>query len=234
MTPWWLNESAYAGREHLDPAYVAGYERKAGFDPTEDLEVLQQHGLGGDATVIDLGAGTGVFAVAVAPLCRHVIAVDVSPAMTAAIRDRIAVLGIDNVTVVDAGFLSYDHRGAPADFIYTHNALHHLPDFWKAIAFERMTANLRAGGILRLHDLVFDFMPDEAEERIETWMSGAVPDAASGWTAHELAAHVRGEFSTYSWLLDAILERAGFDIVERSFRRSVYGAYTCRNRSDVR
>jgi hypothetical protein len=28
-----------------------------------------------------------------------------------------------------------------------------------------------------------------------------------------------------------MLDRAGFDILERSFRRSAYGAYTCRRRS---
>ena len=61
-------------------------------------------------------------------------------------------------------------------------------------------------------------------------MSGAVTDPAIGWTAEELAEHLRGEFSTYSWLLDAMLERTGFEVVERTFRRSVYGAYTCLRR----
>jgi hypothetical protein len=65
-TPWWLDEQAYAGQEHLDPAYVARYEQKAGFDPEEDLEVLQRHGLGRDCTLLDLGAGPGTFAITVA------------------------------------------------------------------------------------------------------------------------------------------------------------------------
>jgi ubiquinone/menaquinone biosynthesis C-methylase UbiE len=231
MATWWLDESAYAGREHLDPAYVAGYERKAGFDPAEDLQALRSFGLGPDSTVIDLGAGTGTFAIAAARVCRHVIAVDVSPAMTAALRDRVGELGIENLTVVDAGFLSYHHGSEPADFMFTRNALHQLPDFWKAIALDRMATALRSGGILRLRDLVFDFTPAEAEDRIESWMSAAVTDAAVGWTAGELAEHVRGEFSTYSWLLDAMLQRTGFEVVERTFRRSAYGTYTCRRRA---
>jgi ubiquinone/menaquinone biosynthesis C-methylase UbiE len=233
MRRWWLDESAHAGEEHLDAAYVAGYERKAGFDPTEDLELLQRHGLDSDSTLIDLGAGTGAFAIAAAPVCGRVVAVDVSPAMTAVLRDRIGDLGIDNVTVIDGGFLSYEHRGEPADFVYTRNALHHLPDFWKAIALDRMAAWLRSGGILRMRDLVFDFVPSDAEERIESWMSGAVTDTAVGWTAGELAEHVRGEFSTYSWLLEVMLERTGFEITERSFRKSVYGSYTCRYRDSA-
>ncbi len=70
MKEWWLPELPYAGREHLDEQYVAGYERKAGFDPAEDLDVLDRHALGPDSTVVDLGAGVGTFAFAVAPRCR--------------------------------------------------------------------------------------------------------------------------------------------------------------------
>jgi SAM-dependent methyltransferase len=231
MKTWWLDESAHAGQEHLDPAYVARYDRKAGFDPTDDLDALQRDGLGLDSRVIDLGAGTGTFAIAAAARCAHVVAVDVSPAMTASLRTRVDELAIDNVTVVDGGLLSYEHAGEPVDFVYTRNALHHLPDFWKAIALDRVAKCLRAGGILRLRDLVFDFAPADAEARIGAWLEGAVTDPATGWTAAELAEHVRGEFSTYSWLLDPMLERAGFEITEREFRRSAYGTYTCRRRA---
>jgi SAM-dependent methyltransferase len=230
-----LDELAHAGKEHLDPAYVAAYERKAGFDPAEDLAALTEYGFGPSSVVVDLGAGVGTFAIAAAPLCLRVIAVDVSPAMTAALRRRTTQLGIDNVTVVDAGFLSYDHSGPPADFIFTRNALHQIPDFWKAIAIERMASILRPGGVLRLRDLVFDFEPSQADGRIGEWLSNATSDPLLGWTARELAEHVRGEFSTYSWLLEAMLERSGFEIVARNFRRSVYGAYTCKRRpGDVR
>jgi len=231
MKPWWLDERSHAGAEHLDERYVSGYDRKAGFDPTEDLDVLQRHGLASDSVVVDLGAGTGGFALAVAGLCRHVVAVDVSPAMTAAIRGRVTELGLDNVSVVDGRLLSYEHHGQPADVIFTRNALHQLPDFWKAIALDRMASMLRPGGILRLRDLVYDFAPAEADVRIEAWMSGAVTDPALGWTADELAEHVRGEFSTYSWVLEGMLDKTSFDIVDRTFRRSAYGTYTCKRRS---
>lgn len=38
MANWHLDEQAFTGEEHLDPAYVASYARKAGFDPAEDIE----------------------------------------------------------------------------------------------------------------------------------------------------------------------------------------------------
>ncbi len=65
--PWMLDELAHAGPEHLDPEFVAGFERKQGFpDPAEDLAVLAAHGLDARSTVVDLGAGTGRFALAAA------------------------------------------------------------------------------------------------------------------------------------------------------------------------
>ena len=48
------------------------------------------------------------------------------------------------------------------------------------------------------------------------------------FSAADLATHVRTEFSTYRWLLEPMIERAGFTIEDRHFRRGVYGSYTCR------
>jgi len=228
---WWIDEVAHAGQEHLDPAYVAGYERKAGYDPAADIEILRGHGLDRDSTIIDLAAGTGRFTIDVARHCRQVIAVDVSRAMIAMLRRRVDELGITNVTVVEAGFLSYEHTGEPIGFAFCRNALHQLPDFWKGIALSRIAAMMMPGGILRLHDLVFDFEPSEASERIPVWMDGAVDDSTRGWTADELAEHVRIEYSTYSWLFEPMLERTGFEILDRSYVRGAYGAYTCRRAS---
>jgi cyclopropane fatty-acyl-phospholipid synthase-like methyltransferase len=225
---WRLDELAHAGQEHLDPQYVAGYERKAGYDPADDIAILCRHGLNGDSTIIDLGTGTGRFTVEVAAHCREVIAVDVSPPMTALLRRRIAELGIGNVTVVEAGFLSYQHSHDLVGFVFSRNALHQLPDFWKGIALSRIAAMMAPGGILRLHDLVFDFEPSQAEQRIPAWMAGAVEDPTRGWTAGELAEHVRIEHSTYSWLFEPMLERTGFQILDRSYVRGAYGAFTCR------
>jgi cyclopropane fatty-acyl-phospholipid synthase-like methyltransferase len=227
---WWLDELGHAGGEHLDPAYVKGYDRKAGFDPADDIDALEALGLDADSVVLDLGAGTGTFALAMATRCRHVLAVDVSRAMTDAIRHRVAELGLDNVTVIEAGFLTYEHVGRPVDAIFTRNALHHLPDFWKALALERMASTLRPGGVLRLRDLIFDFSPADVGTRIQDWLSGAVTDPATGWTAEELVDHVRGEFSTFSWLLDEILDRTGFEVTDRAFERSAYGTYTATRR----
>jgi SAM-dependent methyltransferase len=225
--PWTLDELAHAGLEHLDPTFVAAYDRKHGLDPVDDLAVLRRHGLDESATLVDLGAGTGRLTLAAAPHCRRVIAVDVSPAMLEVLQRHVAGARLTNVECVEAGFLTYEHEGPPADVVYTRNALHHLPDFWKVVALDRVAKMLRPGGILRLRDLVFDFQPSDADAAIGTWLDEAVTDPAEGYTCQELAAHVRSEYSTFSWLLDPMLTVAGFEIVESEFDRSTYGRYTC-------
>ncbi len=151
--------------------------------------------------------------------------------MLAAARDRAGGGGIRNVEFVEAGFLTYEHRGDPADFLYSRNALHHLPDFWKAVALERAAAVLRPGGILRLRDLVYSFDPGDAAEAIESWLASAPTDTATGWTRAELETHMRDEHSTFTWLLEPMLERAGFDVVDASHSASkIFAAYTCARR----
>ena len=229
--PWMLDELAHAGPEHLEPAFVAGYDRKQGYpDPTEDLDALAAYGLDAASTVVDLGAGTGRFSLAAARRFGRVTAVDVSPAMLEVLRRRAAAAGVANLECVQAGFLSYQHAGPPADAVYTRNALHQLPDFWKAVALERIGRMLRPGGVLRLRDLVYDFRPSEADAVFARWLEGAADDPALGYTAADYAEHIRTEHSTFRWLLEPMLEVAGFQILTAEFTGSVYGAYTCRRR----
>jgi ubiquinone/menaquinone biosynthesis C-methylase UbiE len=227
--PWLLDELAHAGPEHLDPAFVAGYERKQGYpDPAEDLAVLASYGLDQTSTVVDLGAGTGRFALAAAARFGQVTAVDISPAMLQVLRGRAAAAGVANLHLVEAGFLSYQHAGSPADGVYTRNALHQLPDFWKAVALDRIGRLLRPGGVLRLRDLIYDFQPWEADAVFEQWLDGAADDPTLGYTRADMAEHIRREYSTFRWLLEPMLAAAGFEILTADFEGSVYGAYTCR------
>jgi SAM-dependent methyltransferase len=230
MTPGTLefDESGHAGPEHLDAEYIAGYDRKAATDPSDDVQALRDLGVGERSVVVDLGAGTGTFAAAIAPWCREVVAVDVSVPMLAAIRARCRALGLRNVRCVEAGFLSYEHEGAPADAVYSRNALHHLPDFWKAVALARIAGFVAPGGILRLRDLVYSFEPREAEVALERWYAGASATPDVGWTRAELEEHVRTEYSPFSWILEPMLERCGFEIRAAEYAPSqTYAAYTC-------
>jgi len=221
---WRLRESERAGAEHLDPAYVAAFDRKSPSDWSSTIEALSELGVGSDSTVVDLGAGTGSFPLAVAPHVGRVIAVDPSPAMVTHMR-------ASGLEAVEAGFLTYDHAGPPVDLVHSRNALHHLPDFWKAIALGRAAEILKLGGALMLEDIVYSFALADAASAFDQWLDGAPEDSSQGWTAGELAEHIRSEHSTFSWILEGILDRTGFDIVTRWYSESqIYAAYTCRLR----
>ena len=226
--PWMIDELAHAGPEHLDARIVAGFDRKQGYpDPAEDLAVLREHGIGLASTIVDLGAGTGQFSLAAAPYAARVVAVDISPAMLAVLRERAAQAGLSNIDCVQAGFLTYERTGPPADAVFTRNALHQLPDFWKALALDRIARMLRTGGVLRLHDLIFDCRPAEVDAVVDGWLAHAAQDPALGYTREDFAEHLRAEFSTFRWLLEPMLAAAGFSTVTTDFEGSVYGAYTC-------
>lgn len=227
---WRLDQLSSAGRENLDAIHVARYDAIEDAGALEEVEVLQELGLGADHVVVDVGAGTGQFALAVAPHCARVIAVDVSPLMLAALRDKLDVAAVANIEVVQGGFVDYEHHGPAADVIYSRYALHHVPDFWKGIAFARLHAALKPGGLLRLWDVVYNFEPTDAEARLEAWCATGGPDGdASAWSRADYEEHVRDEHSTYTWILEALAERAGFVIEQADYSADgIFAKYVLR------
>ncbi len=112
--------------------------------------------------------------------------------------------------------------------------LHHLPDFWKAMALTRMAAMLRIGGIMRLSDAVYGFAPAQARAHLERWMA-SVPahPVGSTWTRPELEEHVRDENSTFTWLLEPMIERAGFVIERADYSDDlIFAHYICTKAPD--
>jgi hypothetical protein len=92
-----------------------------------------------------------------------------------------------------------------------------------------MGALLAPRGTLQLRDLVFSFDTDDAEARIAAWLhSAAVEGADEGWTRDELEAHLRTEHSTFTWLLEPMIERAGFAITTAEYGTAgAYASYLC-------
>ena len=230
---WWLDERSHAGREHFDEQHARRYDAKMDAQAAEEIRLLQDAGvLGPGCSVVDIGAGSGQFALAASQVCERVVAVDVSPVMLARLVEKLDRRAASNVEAISAGFLTYRHSGAPVDLVYSRFALHHLPDFWKAIALSRIAGVLRPGGVLRLWDVVYSFEPADAEQRIEAWITDTMTaDVERGWTRSELAEHVRDEHSTFTWLLEPTIERAGFEIIDADHSASgVFARYLCKKR----
>jgi SAM-dependent methyltransferase len=130
------------------------------------------------ARVLDLGAGTGAFSLA---LARHrpgaeVTAVDVDEDILAHLRGKARALGLDGrVATVLADLDQTWPALGPADLAWAANSLHHVADPGPVLAQAR--AALRPGGVLAVSEMtVFPrFLPDPAgaalEERAHAAMS---------------------------------------------------------------
>lgn len=221
---WKIKEIAHAGEEHLNPEQVAQYDEKIPFNPSSELELLLELGLSEEDTFVDFGTGTGVVPLAVAEHCNRAVAVDISETMLEVVNEKAEKQGIQNVEIVHDGFVSYEHEGDPASFVFSKNALHHLPDFWKVEALKTIGDTLEPGGIFRLRDLVYSFDALESHDAIESWLEGM---ESTDFTEEELCNHFRQEFSTYDYLLEAMLEETGFEILESTYSDGFYAAYTC-------
>jgi ubiquinone/menaquinone biosynthesis C-methylase UbiE len=104
---------------------------------------------------VDLGAGTGFVATALAPLVSSVHAVDFSPAMAEALADRAAEAGLRNVSAEATDLRYFRLPPACADLVVSNYALHHLTHADKRALISRVVQGLRPGGRLVIADMMF-------------------------------------------------------------------------------
>jgi putative AdoMet-dependent methyltransferase len=225
---WYYNELAQVGVDFENQAEVKAYDRNQPSNSAqESLELLHSLGIKKEHIVIEFGTATGNFATEAAKRCRYVHAVDVSKAMLEYAQTKTANQNIKNISFHHGGFLSYIHEGEKADFIVTKYAFHHLPDFWKQHALLQMAQVLKPGGKLYLEDVIFSFALENYETSINAWIDEVAKPAGEGFTREQFEMHVREEYSTYAWVLEGTMERAGFAITERNHFSPTYANYLC-------
>ena len=104
---------------------------------------------------VDLGAGTGFVATALAPLVSSVLAVDVSTAMAASLAERAAEDGLHNVSAKVSDLREFRLPSASVDLVVSNYALHHLSHRDKRVLVARAARWLRPGGRLVIADMMF-------------------------------------------------------------------------------
>jgi putative AdoMet-dependent methyltransferase len=206
---------------------VARYDHNQGTDPTRDNDLLDRLGVGPGTRFVDLACGTGSLVVEAARRGADAHGVDVAEEMLAFTRRRAADAGVA-VSVHHAGFLSYRHAGPPADVVTARSAMHQLPDFWKQAALVEIARYVRPGGLLYVWDLLFSFPPAEYAEQVQRMIDELGRDDGEGFRRADFETHIREEFSTYAWILEGLLERAGFTVEETAFPRPTHGEFVCR------
>lgn len=189
-------------------------------------EILDYLALRPDQSILEIGTGTGEFALAAARRCRKVYAVDLSAGMLRYAEKKARSRGVSNVEFLSGGFLTYCHDGEPLDCIVSQIALHHLPDFWKQIALLRMAAMLSEGGKLCLRDVVYSFDPAEHVIFFDHLISKFAEKAGPQF-ARSILSHVKNEYSTTDWIMKGMIERAGFEINKAKHSHGFLALYLC-------
>ena len=226
---WLFDEMKHAGVDYSDPAQVAVYDgRHQKFrDYQKDAEaIINTLKLGREHVVMDMGVGTGAFTLNAAPHCKTVYAVDVSPVMLDFTRRKAEKAGLNNIVFCHGGFLTYEHHLPAVDAVVSVAVLHHLPDFWKGVGLGRVAQMLKSGGRLYLFDVVFPAELVEYETRFTGWV-GSMAKAVGADFAAEAETHIRDEYSTYDWVMEGLLNRAGFGIDNVEYANGFGATYLC-------
>ncbi len=228
---WQFNEMNQVGKDYADVAEVDAFDALHGKlrnvekenEAILDLLSIQEH-----HSVIDFGAGTGAFAMQAAACSREVYAVDVSRAMLDYAKKKATERGISNIVFCHGGFLTHHHAADLVNFIVTSLALHHLPDFWKGVALRRLHSMLKPEGRLFLYDVVYS--EKNYETNISEWIS-QLKKVGGQEAVDDVEGHIREEYSTFTWIMEALLEKAGFRIDRVDYDQGVFAQYVCTKRT---
>ncbi|MBU3968508.1 MAG: class I SAM-dependent methyltransferase [Euryarchaeota archaeon] len=205
---WHYDEMKQVGTDYADVREVEAYDARMQKlrDIGEETEkIFTALNIEQDQTLLEVGCGTGEFTIA------------------AAGQD------VKNIEFHNAGFLTYEHSGEPIDAVLSQLALHHLPDFWKIIALWRVYSLLKDGGRFYLRDTVYSFEVDGYKDFFDEWVDG-IRNAAGDETAIDVETAVREEYTTLGWIMEGLLERAGFHIDKKEYSEGFMAAYVSTKR----
>lgn len=227
---WLYNERSAPGVNYDDSEVAAKYDETHSslYDPVEQAcEILDQLDITEDSVLVDLGAGTGTLAVEAAKRCKRVFAVDISPSMFCYARMKAEKSGMKNIDFIESGFLTYEHKSDEPDVIVSLIALHHLPDFWKAVALQRIYDLLKPGGQFLLSDCAYSFPLSEYQTVYSSKMSRR-KSQVSRRLFEQMQQDSSTEFMTFTWILEGILDRVGFVVEKAAYATELSVLYICR------
>lgn len=119
-----------------------------------------------DDRAVDLGAGTGLLTLALAPRVREVVAVDISERMLERLDDVAVADGVHNVDTVVADLRRLPLEDESATLVVSNYAFHHLDDLGKELALAEARRILRPGGRLVICDMMFSISLDRRDRRL--------------------------------------------------------------------
>jgi len=227
---WQYDETFQAGADYADVQRAMAYDehmQKIRDYKKRAEEIKEMLLLNSNDILIDFGCGTGSITMELAKNCRKVFCIDTSPVMLEIASNKACSEEVFNITFFNYGFLTYNHKGELADKIMTGGAFHHLPDFWKVIALQRIHGMLKEDGLFLLSDVVFSFDPKDYITEINSFHEFLKVKSGEELYNDGLL-HLKEEFSTFDWLMDEMLRRTGFDIDSKVVRTKTNIDYVCK------
>ena len=219
---WYYNERRRLG---LNSAVASIYDRHDDSD-VRARAALTMLGVERGWQVADIGCGNGVLACEAAQMGAEVDAIDISPAMLALAeiqaRDRKVAIRTQS-----AGLLSFAYQPNSYDLIVSEFALHHLPDFWKAVALSRIFSRAEA----RRELLSCATSSSSARRTAPSATSRRGPTSASRTTIFDrdsVVTHMRDEYSTFGWVIERMLTDVGFTLISVDYHAPLHGTYLLR------
>jgi ubiquinone/menaquinone biosynthesis C-methylase UbiE len=220
---WYRDDRPAARGERVDPVQLVAYRLKHRTTDAEAAALLDELSAAPGMRMADLACGTGPLACQAALRGCEVLAADPSESLLESLRLRAERLGARGLTTQMAGLLSFDVHASSLDLVTTQYSLHHLNDFWKLFALQRMFTALAPGGRLLLRDIVYSRHPSELRATVDAWLAWMQQE--HGECREESVSHVRDEHGTFAWVLEGLIERAGFRALQARYERGVFATY---------
>lgn len=116
--------------------------------------------------VVDLGAGTGLLTLALAPRVDRVFAADFAPEMLHRLAELAATGGHENVETMEADLRQLPLDDASATLVVSNYAFHHLGRVDKELALAEARRVLAPGGRLVICDMMFSLSFERRDRRL--------------------------------------------------------------------
>ncbi len=155
-------------KEFFDRVAAEWSKLRSGYYDEDVINILQSSGLlEKDMVLVDLGAGDGYLARAVAPSVDTVIAVDISGAMISELRKKAAAEGIRNIQTIVSDGCDVPLEDGSVDLVCANMFLHHIEE--PITAVREMGRILKPGGKVFLADLVEHGNKELMEAMHDVW-----------------------------------------------------------------
>jgi putative AdoMet-dependent methyltransferase len=208
---WYYDEFTQVGTDFTDINKVEVYDTKMlkfRNYKQEAESILKTLNVNSNHIILEIGTGTGHFAIEASKKCKKIYAIDISKTMLDYAKLKAKAENRHNIEWLNCGFLTYDFPDIKFDCVVSNAALHHLPDFWKTVAINNIYKSLKDKGKFLLGDVIFSFKIDEINAKINDWIENSKKIDNEFYL--DTIMHVKNEYSTFSWIIEDMLKRNGF------------------------